>query len=350
MVITARAPVRIDFAGGWTDVPKFSNLDLGITVNSAISIYTYVTVSKWFNTAIVSIKNDGSVVKETNQFPTGIKMYSCDLDIDLTIDNIKDIEYNGSMDLAKAACKRFNVEGVEIITRTDAPTGSGLGTSASLGVALVGALSAFANRRVGKERAAEIAFELETKELGLYSGKQDQYAASLGGLRTYYFDKNDVYYGYYLTGGDLYRDLEKSLILCYTGKSRLSSNIHRLVYDNFDNKVNCSAISKLRWSGRSVEEALILKDTRKLSEAINISWEAQKRLHPNVVDETTVKFFEVAENTKVCMAGKATGAGGGGCLLFLAQPNKEHILRKALKEAGGQILHFNFDNEGLQIW
>jgi D-glycero-alpha-D-manno-heptose-7-phosphate kinase len=329
MAITARAPVRIDFAGGWTDVTKFSNLDLGITVNSAISIYTYVIVSP---------------------IPSGIKMYSCDLDIDLTINNVKDIEYNGSMDLAKAACKRFNVDGVEIITRTDAPTGSGLGTSASLGVALVGALSAFADRRVGKERAAEIAFELETKELGLYSGKQDQYAASLGGLRTYYFDKDGVYYGYYLTGGDLYRDLEKSLILCYTGKSRLSSNIHSLVYTNFDKGINCNAISKLRWSGKLAEDALLDRNLENLAESINISWEAQKQLHHSVVDETTVKFFDVAKSTKVCMAGKATGAGGGGCLLFLAQPNKEHILRKALKEAGGQILHFNFDNEGLLVW
>ena len=329
--ITIRVPVRIDFAGGWTDVPKFSEIEPGIVVNAAITLYTYVTVKQLINSSAINI-------------------YSSDLDLYETVLSVKDVEYNGSLDLAKAACKRYDVEGIEVVMGTDAPIGSGLGTSASLGVALVSAISTFAGKRAYNWRAADIAYRLETEELGLLSGLQDQYAAALGGINTLKCVGDTVYQVSANPIRDfLFYELEKRLVLCYTGKSRLSSDIHQKVYDNFDRGINTVAIEKLRWSGKLAAQAFHDRNLDTLISAIDISWENQKKLHESITNDYIEDLFLVAKKSGM-ITGKACGAGGGGCLLFLADRNKEQILKQALKDVGGYIIDFKFDTEGVVTW
>lgn len=191
MLIRSRAPVRIDFAGGWTDVPLFAQDQPGAVVNAAINIYTYVTVKKLPDKRI-----------ETNAYgykhfetveDTSIKIYSADFDIYQEAADIKELEYNGNIDLAKAAIRKMNISGgLEVITRSNAPAGSGLGSSAAMGVALIGALSQFNGEIFLLYESAELASSIERHELCILGGKQDQYASAMGGINFMEFFGEEV--------------------------------------------------------------------------------------------------------------------------------------------------------------
>jgi D-glycero-alpha-D-manno-heptose-7-phosphate kinase len=278
-------------------------------------------------------------------------MYSVDLDLYEEATSITDIEYNGTMDLVKAACAQQGIAGIEITTQSDAPPGSGLGTSASLGVAVLGALSTYTNQRYGmKESYAEKAYLLETEELKLLSGTQDQYAAAFGGFNCFRCRGNQVDSRDNLNIVDpLFYELEKRLVLIYTGKSRLSSSIHTNVVESFNKGENHVALRNLVTSGELAREALLTRNIDKLADAINMSWIHQKLLHDSVTNEQIESLFEIAKYNGM-MAGKACGAGGGGCLLFLAERGKEHSLKKAVEARGVKVLNFKFDFSGLQMW
>lgn len=344
--IVARAPVRIDFAGAWTDVPKFANEVPGAVVNAAITLYTYVTVSllpeEPQQVASVRQRVDGS----------SIHMYSADFDAYESAESIADIEYDGTMDLAKAACKRLfkDFGGFEIVTRSEAPPGSGLGTSASLGVALIGALMRYAGVYESRRVIADTAFRLETEELGLLSGTQDQYAAAFGGVSHWKCYGEQVFHNpIFPLDWALRFELEKRLVLCYTGKSRLSSDIHAHVVEEFDQNRNHKELSRLRYPADMAQKAFLAGDLNQLAKAMNMSWELQKALHPSITNDSVEQFFEAAAENGM-QAGKACGAGGGGCLLFLAKSGQEYRLRRVLEEQGGQLLNFGIDDYGLVVW
>ena len=327
-MIRARAPVRIDFAGGWTDVPRFYKEHAGSVTNAAINIYTYASVS--FQEVGISIHNINTRQKFFAQ-------------------RQQDIVYNGELDIPKAVCKKLGVDNVSIVISTEAPIGSGLGTSASLETALITALLQYKGYRECASKVAEIAFEVETLELGLNSGKQDQYASSLGGIRTYYFDEGSVRLGIASPSKEFCMLLEKCLVLCWTGTSRLSSDIHSLVYENYDKGLNRHALAQLRYSSLLAEDALLCNNLEALADAVNVSWQAQKSLHPSIDDEVTHRLFDAAIESKAFLAGKATGAGGG-CLLFVAKPDMEVVLREFLTKAGASIINFSFDFEGARVF
>jgi len=336
--------VRIDFAGAWTDVPLFTTLTPGVVVNAAISLYAYTTVEPLASGS----PTYGEAVQES-LCPTGIRICSVDLGQYVEAASVSKIEYNGTMDLVKAACKSSPVRAAEVTTWTDSPAGSGLGTSASLGVAALSALWQYGNKLVTRHICAHEAFELETKELGLLSGTQDQYAAVLGGFNCFRCVGSNVTYNDNLNTVDaLTYELEKRLVLVYTGKSRLSSDIHSHVTSNFKAQRNHPALRNLVKSGELAREALLTRNISKLTDAINMSWANQKLLHESITNDQIESLFEIAAKNGM-VAGKACGAGGGGCLLFLAERGKEHMLRKALEEHV-KVLNFKFDFDGLHTW
>jgi len=348
--VIARAPVRIDFAGSWTDVPKFAKRNPGLVVNAAVTLHTYVTV-RLLPEKTARSSRYGYPVRERVE-KGSIYMYSADLDVWAHTQSIGDIEYDGTMDLAKAACKRLfeDFGGIEIVTRSEAPPGSGLGTSASLGVALIGALMKYAGKFPTQREVADTAFRLETEELGLLSGTQDQYAAAFGGISGWECHGDDVFHNPVFPLDQSMRfELEKRLVLCYTGQSRLSSDIHRHVNEEFDAGKNHLPLEKLVNTALIAQGAFYGHDIDALAKAMNQSWIWQKELHPSITNEVVENFFGVALENGM-QAGKACGAGGGGCLLFLAQRGQEYILRRALKDHGGQLLNFCFDDYGLCVW
>ena len=350
MVIRSRAPVRIDFAGGWTDVALFTEESKGFVINAAIDIYSYVTVKKLPEKEIWT-NSYGYKHKETAE-NRAVKIYSADFDIYEEAEEIKQLEYNGNIDLAKAAIKQMEIEGgLDITTRSNAPAGSGLGTSASMGVALIGALSKLSGSTLLPYEFAEQASLIERKELGILGGKQDQYASAYGGVCFMEFAGEEVKVSKLQLSDDLFYELEKNLVLCYTGKSRLSGDIHRKVVDAYirQDQNTRAAIRNLKQITLQMKDALFNNDLSAFGELLNENWQNQKSLHPSVTNPQIDELFDLVIGNGA-IGGKACGAGGGGCLVFYSEPDKEHIVRRKLLEAGVQVIDFNFDFSGLQLW
>ena len=349
-VFRSRAPVRIDFAGGWTDVALFAQEEPGAVVNAAISVYSYATVRKTQPENVMGSEYRSRDTKAV--MDNSIKIYSADFDIYEEAAAIKELEYNGNVDLAKAAIKRMNVDfGLEIITRSNAPAGSGLGSSASMGVALVGALAKLVDSTLLPYEYAEIASSIERHELGILGGKQDQYTSAIGGVNFMEFFGEEVKQSRLPLTSDTLHELEKNLVLCYTGKSRLSSNIHQNVVDAYlaGHKETLDALRNLKQIAVEMKNALLKGNLQYLSNLLSDNWDNQKRLHPSVANPQIDSLFELALNNGAT-GGKASGAGGGGCLIFYCSDGREHVVRRKLQKAGCNIIDFSFDFEGLQTW
>jgi len=349
-VIRARAPVRIDFGGGWTDVALFTEESKGFVVNAAIDIYSYVTVRKLPAKEILT-NAYGYKHKEMGE-NRAVKIYSADFDIYEEAEDIKQLEYNGNIDLTKAAIRQMDIGGgLEIITRSNAPAGSGLGMSASMGVALIGALSAFKGLPLLPYEFAEQASLIERKELGILGGKQDHYASALGGISFMEFSGEYVKVSKLQLSRDVMLELEKSLVLCYTGKSRLSGDIHRKVREAYQGEEpkTRQALRNLKVIAQEMKNVLLGGDLKAFGQLLNKNWQNQKALHPSVTNEQIDEIFNVVM-TNGALGGKACGAGGGGCLLFYAQPDCEHLVRRKLEEMRVSVIDFNFEFEGLQTW
>ncbi|MBD3180995.1 GHMP kinase, partial [Candidatus Poribacteria bacterium] len=264
-MIRSRTPVRIDFAGGWTDVALFAQNEPGAVVNAAINIHSYATVKK-----------AEPIEGKENEI---IKIYSADFDIYQEAAAIKELEYDGNVDLVKAAIKRMDVDfGLEIITRSNAPAGSGLGTSAAMGVALVGVLAQFIQKPLLAYEYAEIASSIERHELGILGGKQDQYASAVGGINFMEFLGEEVKLSKLPLSSDTLHELEKNIVLVYTGESRLSSDIHQNVVDAFTSghKKTLDALKNLKRIAREMKNSLLRGNLDDFGSLLNENWHNQK--------------------------------------------------------------------------
>lgn len=328
----SRAPVRIDFAGGWTDVPPFSAEEGGDVVNAAITRYAYAALTP-------SASGD-------------YHLRSGDYDAHVVSRDIRQMEYDGNLDLLKAAIRRMNLQfGAHLQTRCDAPPGSGTGSSASMGVALVGVLDATMGASNSRHAIAALANKLEIEELQIQGGKQDQYAAACGGVSFMQFRDPEVTVEPLALSRDFLYELEKHLLLVYTGKSRLSGDIINRVmgaYRRQDPQVR-SALLNIREAALQMKAAFQAEDLLEVGRVLDFNWENQKLLYPEMTTAKIEALFTVARPAGV-LGGKACGAGGGGCILLLCEPDREHEVRRAVEDLGGQPIDFNFDHEGLQTW
>jgi D-glycero-alpha-D-manno-heptose-7-phosphate kinase len=332
-MIRSRAPVRIDFAGGWTDVPPFSAEVGGYVVNAAITRYAYAT--------LIPLSGED------------VRLESGDYDTYVEGRSIRQMEYDGNLDLLKAAVLRMKLDmGGHIITRSDAPPGSGTGSSASMGVALVGLLAA-ATGQDGIERneLAALANKLEIEELKIQGGKQDQYAAANGGISFMSFHDPEVTVEPLKVSRDFLYELEKHLLLIYTGKSRLSGDIIARVMGAYkgNDPVVRQALLNIREASLQMREAFAAEDLKRVGAVLDFNWENQKQLYPEMTTPKIEALFTVARPEGV-LGGKACGAGGGGCILLLCERDREHHVRRAVVDLGGVPIDFNFDHDGLQVW
>ena len=347
MLIRARAPVRIDFAGGWTDVALFTEESKGQVVNAAINIYSFAT-----------IRCDNSQLERglTERQPAsenGIRLYSADFDVLIETQDVAQLQYDGDIDLVKAAVRKMLAKenGVNLSTQSIAPPESGLGTSAAMGVALAGVLGAFKDSPLLPYEHAEMASSIERHELGILGGKQDHYASAVGGINFMEFMGENVKTSGLPIAPEIRYELEKNLVLCYSGKSRPSGNIHQNVTDAYVNKDvrTRTALRNMKEIARSAKNALLSGDLSNFGQLLSENWANQKALHPSVTNEHIEGLFKTALRHGA-IGGKACGAGGGGCLVFYCEPDKEHRVRQNLEASGAKIIDFNFDFGGLQTW
>jgi len=332
MIIRSRAPIRMDFSGGWTDVPPFSEKEGGAVINATINRYTYATLVP---------RSDKT-----------IRIISADFDTYLEVKDFKQLEYDGNLDLIKAAIKVLGVQqGMDLYVRCDAPPGSGTGSSSSISVALIGLLNTLQKEKLSPHEIAKLGRVLELKELHIAGGKQDYYASVLGGINYLEFEDPAVSNSRLKVSDEVIAEMEKHMVLCYTGKSRLSGNIIAKVmgaYEKGEEKTT-SALFNLKRIAQEMKSALLTGDMKKFAFLLDENWKNQKRLDDSTSNSQIEHLFEVAYNNGA-LGGKALGAGGGGCILFYCDDNREHEVRIALEKENGHIIDFNFESQGLMTW
>lgn len=349
-VVRSRAPVRVDLAGGWTDVAEFCDETPGAVVNLAIDMRSTTTIMA---RVTKEAAGDRGWRFHSRLEDESVEIYSADFDIAIEAKRVADLEYDGNVDLVKAAIKEMDLPGgFTLITESTAPPGSGLGTSASLGVALLGALAKYAGKPLLPVETAELASSIERERLGIRGGKQDHYASALGGLEFMEFRGHDVKPSRLVTSRSVLRELETNLVLIYTGKSRLSGDIHQRVCDAFHSGRGQThdSIEEMKVIAREMKDALLLGDLDAIGPLLSRNWMCQKNLHPDVTNPQIDHLFEIAMASGAT-GGKACGAGGGGCLLFICGPHEAHQLKRALRrEEGVQVLPVRIDDCGLETW
>lgn len=343
MFLRSRAPMRIDFAGGWTDLIPFASQNPGAVVNAAINLHTYITL-------------------HAEDKINGIKVYSADFDSIIEISDVRRIKYDGKTDMIKAALHRMLAptstaltstvlkRGVSLIIRSTAPAGGGLGSSGAMGVAMIGILSQYMEQELSSYEIADIANEIE-RGVGVCCGKQDHYASVFGGINFMQFYGEEVEMSKIKLNPNIQYELEKSLVLCYTGTSHSASKILKTVVDEYfkGNKDTIGALSNLRQIAKDMRAALLSDDLQPFGKLLDLNWQNQKCLHPSITTPQIDKLFNIAYSNGA-IGGKACGAGGGGCLVFYCADDREHDVRKKLEESGAKILNVSFDFDGLQIW
>jgi len=313
--VLTRAPTRICDIGGWTDTWFYPK---GAVFSFCVDLYSYVKL----------VENSTKT----------IKIFADNLKQSAEILNLKKIEYNGVLDLLKAAIKRMNIEnGLDIFVKADAPPGCGTGTSASVAVALISALATYKRLNMDQNDIAVLAHKLETEELGLESGVQDQYAATYGGINFMKIDYPKVNLLKIEINENRILELENQFILVYFG-SRSSSKMHNAVISNYNNhdKATINSFNIMKQCAYEMKDS-INSDIEILGEIMNRNWEAQKSLHPLMSNPIVSKAEKIAKSNGA-IGFKCNGAGGGGSATILAEHGREYQIKKKLIENGYRIL------------
>ena len=313
----AAAPVRLDFAGGWTDVPPYSAREGGVVVSAAIGLYARAEVAPR---------------------PAGYRLVSADLGTELDLAGPEDLVTAAPLPLLRAGLRMLPVGPCTLSTHSDAPPGSGLGTSGALDVAIVAALSAARGEAPGVRAIADLACRLEGAEAKIAGGRQDQFTAAYGGvLRLEFRDPTATAEPLALDPGFL-DDLARRLVLCYTGASRFSgTTIERVMraYERGDAAVSRS-LDGLRGVAESVAGALRAGDAGRLGRLLTENWRLQQALDPAMCTPEMGRL-EQAMVAAGALGGKAAGAGAGGSMFFLA-PDDPAPLEAAALGLGMRVL------------
>ena len=334
MIIRAKAPLRISFAGGGTDVPPYPETHGGCVLNATIDNFAWGSLRA---------RNDGRV---------GIE--SVDLDMELQFDVSDEVVFDGQLDLAKAAIKRLgalNSHGFDIFLHSDAPPGSGLGSSSALMVALVGLVKDFRNLPLSSYEVAHTAYEIERKDLGIGGGLQDQYAAAFGGFNFIEFDRDRVIVNPLRISQDTINELEHNLLLCYTGTTRRSDRIIEDQTSRFkaNQEDTVRALSMQKDLAVSMKNALLQQRLNTFGELLDSAWQAKKKMSDRISNSHIDEMYEEARKTGA-LGGKITGAGGGGYMMFYCEFEKKHKVAERLRQMGVVTTEFAFEQNGLQTW
>ena len=326
----AAAPVRLDFAGGWTDVPPFSAREGGVVVNGAIEL-----------TARVAVRLGGRL----------IRLVSEDLGEELECADSGGLVLDGRLDLLKAALRMLPVQAAcTITTRCDAPPGSGLGSSGAMDVALVAALALARAERLSGREIAEQAWYLETVEAKIPGGKQDQFAAAFGGFQRLTFRDPDVGSEPITLDPAFATALERQTVLCYTGRSRVSgATIARVMaaYERGDPAVT-GALRALKDVAAAMAEALRAGDAARVAALLSENWSHQQTLDPEMRTADMARL-ERAMKAAGALGGKAAGSGAGGAMFFVTGDDPTPAIAAA-RAAGVTVLPVRWALEGVRAW
>lgn len=326
----AAAPMRLDLAGAWTDVPPFSTREGGLVVNGAISLRAHA-----------ELRLGGRL----------LRLVSEELGETLECANSGGLELGGKLSLLKAALRMLPIlGGFTLTTRSDAPPGSGLGSSGALGVALVGALTCARQERRGERDVAEQAWQVEAVEARIPGGRQDQYAAALGGFHRLSFRDPDVGVEPLTLDPAFAAALERQTLLCYTNTTRVSGDtIARVMsaYERGDRTVT-GALRALKDVAHAMVEALRAADLARVGALLTDNWTHQQALDSGM-RTPDMAGLERALAGAGALGGKAAGAGAGGSMFFVMKGDARAVVAAA-QGAGATVLPFTWAAEGMRAW
>jgi len=317
----ARAPARVDPAGGGTDAPPYCIEYGGAVLNFSVARYSYVSFERL---------PKGS----------GILLYSHDQKTGVQSGSVKDLEFDGRLNLLKAVARRLlsEEEAFLLVTQSDIPQGTGLGGSGTLGVALVGAIGRAQGRNMSKDDIAVLANDIERSGLGNRGGSQDSFGAAVGGIKLITYPKGGGARCEPVKVSDATRcQLERDSLLIYTGEAHLSGSIHadiRKFYEQKDSPT-IKAMDNLKGAALSMARALEVGDLDAYVELLNCARQNHYALHPSCDSDTLRRFFN--QLTPYVRGGKACGAGGGGFILVHVKPDSRQEAVRTAESLGGMV-------------
>ncbi|WP_428938476.1 hypothetical protein [Fontivita pretiosa] len=334
MKTVARAPARIDPAGGGTDAPPYSIEYGGCVVNFAVARYSYAQL-QWLPPG------------------SGAHLYSLDLKQGDWAPNVASLRANGRLDFVKGFARRL-LQGWDdflLVTQSDIPVRSGLGGSGAMGAALTAACLRATNRAAQQTEIAILANEIERKDLGLAGGNQDSFGAAIGGAKKVVLHKGGGTTCHRLRlKPELLRQLERDLLLIYTGGIHLSATIHEDIKRSYamPDSPTIAAMDGLKQAAYAMADALEAGDLDGFATALNQSRKNHYALHPSCDSDTLRAYFDRLD--PFIFGGKTCGAGGGGFIVVFSRPGHKQHCVLAAESLGGTVWPFKMDHEGVVAW
>jgi D-glycero-alpha-D-manno-heptose-7-phosphate kinase len=339
MIVRARAPLRLGLAGGGTDVSPYCDIHGGYVLNAAIDRYAYAVIKTLDEPYVrfVSTDQQKEKVKAVDE-PLAL---NGNLDLHKAVYNEMIQRYNGGKRIA-----------LELSTFCDAPAGSGLGSSSTLVVVMIRAFAELLNLPLDDYAIAHLAFKIERVDCGLQGGRQDQYSATFGGFNFMEFYANDrAVINPLRIKNWIICELEASLLLFYTGVSRESAKI---IADQSANVTSGSAdaieaMHQVKHEALVMKECLLKGDFDGIVQSMRQGWESKKRSARTVSNPHIDEIYNAAIKAGA-LAGKVSGAGGGGFMMFFVPPEKRMDVIRALNGFEGQVSNCHFTKHGTQAW
>ena len=338
MIIRSKAPLRLGLAGGGSDLDPYCSEFGGLVLNSTINLYSHCTI----------VERDDNLIQFTAQ----------DLSYSEEIKSSKFIEPAGDLCLHKGVynriIKEFNLKPLSfnLTTRSDAPPGSGLGSSSAIVVCMVKAYVEWLNLPLGEYEIAFLAYQIEREDLKLSGGKQDQYAAAFGGFNLMeFYSNNRTIINPLRIKRWIVNEFESSIVLYFTGVSRSSAKIIDEQIKNSSGRVKSyiESTHSLKQDATQMKELLLKGEISSIGKILQNSWENKKRLANSITNSKIDEIMKLAKEAGA-ISGKVSGAGGGGFILFIVDPSNKHYLKKTLNKTNGNTIEFQFTQGGTHSW
>ncbi|OAB20126.1 dehydrogenase [Burkholderia pseudomallei] len=336
--VRARAPLRLGLAGGGTDVSPYSDDFGGLVLNATIDRYAYATIVPRQDDTVELVAADNSVAWSGPMAASLALVEGLELHVGVYNRVVRD--YNGGKPLA-----------VQVTTHSEAPPGSGLGSSSTMVVALLHAFVEYLQIPLGEYEIAHLAYDIERIDLALAGGKQDQYAAAFGGFNFMEFYKDRVIVNPLRVKQSVLAELESALVLFYTGVSRESAKIIREQTESMQrgHSASVEAMHRVKQEAVHMKEAILKGDFDSFAESMRLSWESKKKMAASISNAHIDAIYDAAIAAGA-RAGKVSGAGGGGFMMFIVDPTKRPDVIRALQRFSGQAFTCNFTKHGAYSW